>query len=203
MLPQCLTSCRINRSSGHSGPYLSNRSLLSLQYSLIYVTRIVGWTPHVHGARSVRTITGEYNTEVADHESAARDPDLGGATMHNRRALAGSDDRRERHALRPGTPRLVFHGSGDFHFFHAGSNLLAGDLEEGGAHLYGGTDAADLFSVLDHAGPLDQGRRRNEFPLALQDCRELFALADGHRVRLEPEPLRRPAARGGQEFCGG
>src|SRR5882724_4134756 len=179
MLPQYFTGGRIYRSGGRSGPHLSNRSPLRLKHSLIHLPRIAGWTAHVNGARAVRAITGEYNTEVADHESAARDPGLGGTAMDNRGALAGSDDGRERHTLRPGTPRLVFHGSGDFHFFHSGSNLLASDLKEGGAQLDGGADAADLFVVLDHAQALDQRRGRNEFPLALQNSGELFALSDG------------------------
>ena len=95
MLPQYLTSYRINRRGGHAGPHLSNRSLFSFQHGLIHLTRIAGRTSDVNGARAVRAITGEYNTEVADHKSAARDAGVGGAAMHNRRALAGSNDGRE------------------------------------------------------------------------------------------------------------
>ena len=81
-----------------------DRSLLRFEHGLIHLTRCPVGTPHVHGARPVRTITCEYNTEVADHEPAARDAGLGGATMDYRRPLACRDDRRKRHALGPGAP---------------------------------------------------------------------------------------------------
>src|SRR5882672_2361557 len=129
MLAQYLTTSFVNRCRGRPGSNLSNRSPLSFEHSLIHLPRTSAWMTHVHGAGPVRAITGEYNTEVADHESAARDPGFGSPAMHDRRPLASSDDGRKRHALSARSSRLVFHGSGNFHFFDTRANLLARDLE--------------------------------------------------------------------------
>src|ERR1035441_1271212 len=87
----------------------------------------------MHRARAIRTITGEYNTKITDHEPAPRNAHARGPAMHNRRPLSGSEDSREGHAFSARTTSLEFHGGGDFHLTHARPNFLARDREQTGA----------------------------------------------------------------------
>jgi len=77
----------------------------------------------MHGSGAIRTIIGEYNTKIADHEPAPRNARPRGPAMHNRGALAGRKNGWKRHAFGPGTTRLVFHGGGNRDLRHARPNL--------------------------------------------------------------------------------
>src|SRR6185437_1863609 len=54
---------------------------------------------HVYGARHIRTIAREYNTEIADHESLRRDRCSRCAAMGQSRSLPTCDDGGKGHLL--------------------------------------------------------------------------------------------------------
>src|SRR5882757_10753264 len=90
---QDLTSCFVHRRGAYSGSNLGDCRLLRFGDSCVHLARIVAETAYVHGACPVRTITGEYNTEIADDESAAGYTGCGSASMNHGGTLAGGDDR--------------------------------------------------------------------------------------------------------------
>src|SRR5208283_3619027 len=93
-------------------------SLLRFQNRFVQVSSFCRRTADVHSSRTIRTITGEYNTKITDHEPAPRNAGAGGPAMHNCRARSGGEDRRERHSFGSGLTSLVFHGAGDFGLAH-------------------------------------------------------------------------------------
>ena len=161
--------------------------LLSLQNRLVHTSGFAGWPPHVHGTGPVRTITGEYNTEVADDESAARDASLRSAPMNDRRTLAGGNDRGKRHALCSRPAGGVLHGGGDFDFFHSGTDLPARDWVKRCAQSNRIADQANFVLVFDRASLLDERRRKDELPLALENGGKLLIQANGYRGGLNSE----------------
>src|SRR5208283_4162038 len=113
----------VHFSGSHARSNCRDRGLLRLQHRLIELSSLSRRTPDMHSSRAVRTITGEYNTKIADHEPAPGNARRRGAAMHDRRPLSGSQDGGERHAFTAATTGLVFHGGGHFHLTHSGPNL--------------------------------------------------------------------------------
>src|ERR1019366_707524 len=128
-LPEDTTRRAIDFGGSHARTDLRDRRLLRLQHRLVQPSSFSRRPSDMHSTRAIRTITGEYNTKIADYEPPAGDARVGGPAVHNRRALSGSQYRRERHAFGPGATGLVFHGGGDFDLAHARPNLLACDAE--------------------------------------------------------------------------
>src|SRR5450755_2329234 len=115
--------------------------------------------PDMHGARAIRTVIGEYNTKITDHESAVGNARSGRTSMHNCRTRPCGKDGCERHAVSPSAPGLVFHRGSDFDLADTRLDFVAGDLKEAGTEFNCPPDAEDLISILDHARPLDERRR--------------------------------------------
>src|SRR5208282_6820367 len=109
----------VHFSGSHARSNCRDRGLLRLQHRLIELPSLSRRTPDMHSSRAIRTITGEYNTKIADHEPAPGNACARRPAMHDRRARSGSEDRRKGHAFGPGTTRLIFHSGGDFDLTHA------------------------------------------------------------------------------------
>src|SRR5437868_10868989 len=91
-LAQKRSCCAVHVSRSNAGTDRFARGLLRLAQRLIHVTLSCRRFPEVHGARHVRTIASEYNTEVQHYESVTRNPLRRGASMRQRRARTGGDD---------------------------------------------------------------------------------------------------------------
>src|SRR5216684_65860 len=165
--------------------------LLRFEHGLVQPSSLSRRLSDMHGSRAIRTITGEYNTKIADHEPAPGNARARGAAMHNCRTSSGSEYCREGHAFDPGTTSLVFHGGGDFDLTHTGANFLACDAEQGGTEFNRPPDAQDLGSVLHHAGTLDQRWRGTQARLPFQHRRQPVAHASSERLRLNANRCRR------------
>src|SRR5580704_7425227 len=89
-------ACRsIDLGTGHTRADGLNSSLLRLQNSFIKPSSFLGRPADVHGTRAIRTITGEYNTKIADHEAAPGNARARCPAMDNRGARSGGEDRRK------------------------------------------------------------------------------------------------------------
>src|ERR1700732_3311096 len=130
--------------------------LLRFQNGFVQTPSLRGRPSDMHSPRAIRTITGEYNTKITDHEPAPWNARAGGPAMHDCRARSGGKYRRKGHAFGPGATGLVLHRGGDFDLSHTGTNFLKGNAEKTGAEVNRPPDAQDLGSVLHHAGTLDQ-----------------------------------------------
>src|SRR5260370_32317312 len=84
----------------------------------------------MHSSRAIRTITGEYNTKITDHEPAPWNARAGGLAMHDCRARSGGKYRRKGHAFVPGATGLVLHRGGDFDLSHTRPNFLTCDPQK-------------------------------------------------------------------------
>src|ERR1022692_1622902 len=109
----------------------------------------------MHGSRSVRTIIGEYNTKITDHEPTPRNARPGRTPMHDRRTRSGSKYGCEGHSVGSATTGRVFHRGGDFNFAYAGADVFARDRKKTRAQLNRPPNAEDLIRILYHARPLD------------------------------------------------
>src|SRR5271157_558821 len=154
--------------ASHARTNQGNGGLLRFQHRLIQLSSFWRRPSNVHSPRAIRTISGEYNTKIADHEPAPGNACARGTAMHDRRASSGSEDRRKGHAFCPGTTSLVFHRGGDFDFSYTRPNFLACNPEKTGAEFHRPPDAQDFGSVLHHAGALDQRWRRTQARLPFQ-----------------------------------
>src|SRR6202158_956716 len=134
-------------------------SLLRLPNGFVQPSSFSRRPPDVHSSGAIRTITGEYNTKITDHEPTPGNARARGPTMHNCRASSRSKYRRKGHAFSPGMTGLVLHGRGDFDLSHTWPNFLPRYLEQTGPELNRPPNEHDLGSVLYHAGTLDQRRR--------------------------------------------
>ena len=161
----------IHFGGSHARPNRRDASLLRFQHRLVQLPSFCRRPSDMHGARAIRTITGEYNTKIADHEPAPGNARVRGPAMHNRRARSGGEDRREGHAFGPGATGLVFHGGGDFDLGHTRPNFLARNREKTGAEFHRPADAQDLGRILHHAGTLDQRWRGTQTRLPFQHGR--------------------------------
>ncbi len=143
--------------------------------------------PDVHSSRAIRTITGEYNTKIADHEPAPGNACGRSPAVHNRRARSGSEDGRKRHAFGSGTAGLVLHRRRDFDFTHAWPNFPASYAEKTGAQFNCAANALDLGSVLHHASALDERRRgtQADFRSRSQDRCQPVAHAGSNRLGFD------------------
>src|ERR1019366_3496847 len=184
-LPEDTTRRAIDFGGSHARTDLRDRRLLRLQHRLVQPSSFSRRPSDMHSTRAIRTITGEYNTKIADYEPPAGDARVGGPAVHNRRALSGSQYRRKRHAFGTGTTGLVFHGGGDFDLTHARPNLLACDAEQTGAEFHRSPDAQNLVRILRHAGALDQWWRGTQARLPFQRRRQPVAHAGGKRFRFD------------------
>ena len=99
-------------------PNSRDGGLLRFQNSFVQPPSFSRGPSDMHSSRAIRTITGEYNTKIADHEPAPWNARAGGPAMHDCRARSGSEYRRKGHAFGPGTTGLVLHSGGDFDFSH-------------------------------------------------------------------------------------
>src|ERR1035437_6126434 len=179
-LPEDTTRRAIDFGGSYARTTPRDRPPLRLQHRLVQPSSFSRRPSDMHRTRAIRTITGEYNTKIADYEPPAGDARVGGPAVHNRRALSGSQYRRERHAFGPGATGLVFHGGGDFDLAHARPNLLACDAEQTGAEFHRSPDAQNLVRILRHAGALDQRWRGTPARLPVQR-RRLGAVAAGRK----------------------
>ena len=141
------------------GSHRGNRCQLRFQHRAIQCAGVLRRLPDVHGTRTIRTITREYNTKIADHEPAPRDARLRRASVHHRRARPGGDDGRKRHALGALRARLKFHGRGNFNFAHARPDFRARDAEQTCSEFDRFADQPNLVGILHHARAFDQRRR--------------------------------------------
>src|SRR5580700_1436987 len=114
---QYLTGRRINLADGNARPNRIDRRLLGFFYRLVSLTSVLRDSPYPYSAGLVRTVTREYNTEVADHEPSPSNRLIRSPPVGQRRPRARSDDRGKRHCLRPAAARRQLHFSGDFGFF--------------------------------------------------------------------------------------
>src|SRR5512135_2554322 len=147
---KCATGRRIHIRDFHPRPNRVDGLLLCLKDSRIYLSRRPRWTADMHGPGPVGTIASEYNTEVADHESVARNEGLRGPTVRQCRALACGDNGGERHAFRPFAARFVLHSRRNLDFPHSGTNLLERSAEKPGPEFYGKAKQANLDHILHH-----------------------------------------------------
>src|SRR5260370_27900236 len=138
----------------------------------------------MHGSRAIRTITGEYNTKITDHEPARWNARARGPAMHNCGASTGREYCREGHAFGSATTSVVCQGGGNVDLTHTGPNFLARDAEQAGTEFNRPPDAQDLASVLHHAGALDQRWRGTQARPPFQHRRQPVAHADRDRLRL-------------------
>src|SRR6266849_9798376 len=176
--------------------------LLRFEHGLVQPSSLSRRLSDMHGSRAIRTITGEYNTKIADHEPAPGNARARGAAMHNCRTSSRSEYCREGHSFGPGTTSLVFHGGGDFDLTHTGPNFLARDAEQAGTEFNRPPDAQDLASVLHHAGALDQRWRGTQARPPFQHRRQPVAHADRDRLRLNANRCRgRLSSLRGQPLC--
>src|SRR6266403_1000512 len=83
----------------HARTNCGNGSLLRFQNGFIQSPSLRRGLSDVHSSGPIRTITGEYNTKIADHESAPGNARVRGTAMHDCRASSGSKYRRKRHAF--------------------------------------------------------------------------------------------------------
>src|SRR5215470_3029312 len=120
---------RIDVSRSHARPHGGDSGLLRLQDRLVEFPGSRRRTADVHSAGPVRTIACEYNTEVTDYESGARNAGVGRAPVRQGRTFAGGDDGRERHAVGALAARFVFHGASNVGFDGSGTNLPPGDAK--------------------------------------------------------------------------
>src|SRR5260370_38787323 len=124
-LPEHTTRGAIDFGGSHARTNRRNRRPLRVQHRLVQPSSFSRRPSDMHSTCAIRTITGEYNTKIADYEPPPGHARVGGLAVHNRRALSGSQDRWERHAYGPATPSLVFHSGGAFSLAHAGPHFLA------------------------------------------------------------------------------
>src|SRR5258708_32343366 len=124
------TPCRvIHFGSRHARTNRRDGGPLRFQNGFIQPTSLLRGPSDVHGSCSIRTITGEYNTKIADHEPTPGNARAGGPAMDNRRAPSGSQYCRKGHAFGPPATGLVLHGTRNFIFTQPGPNLLATNAE--------------------------------------------------------------------------
>src|ERR1700694_470504 len=129
----------------------------------------------MHGSRAIRTITGEYNTKITDHEPTPGNARARGPAMDDCRASSRSKYRRKGHAFSPSTTGLVLHGRGDFDLSHTWPNFLPCNPGQTCSELNRPPNAQDLGSVLYHASTLDQRRRGAKARPASQHRRQPVA----------------------------
>ncbi len=143
----------------HARPNRRYASLLRFPHRLIQLSSCSRRPSDMHSARAIRTITSEYNTKIADHESAPGNACARSPAMHNGRARSGGEYRRKGHAFGSGATGLVFHSGGDFDLTHTRANFLARNPEQTGAEFNRLPNSQNLGSILHHAGSLDQRGR--------------------------------------------
>src|SRR5450631_229985 len=188
----------IHFAASHARTNRGNGSLLRFQHGLIQPSSVFRRPSDMHGARSIRTIIGEYNTKITDHEPAPRNEGTRRSSMHYRRPRSRREDGRKGHGFGTRTTSFVFHGSGDFHFPHARPNFLACDMEKTGAKFNRPAYAQDLGSVLHHARTLDQRRRRMQPRLPFQHGGQPVTHAGRDRLRFNAQGWGRTPSLPGQ-----
>src|SRR5260370_24753563 len=164
--------------------------LLRFEHGRVSASSLARRLSDMHGSRAIRTITGEYNTKITDHEPALWNARARGPAMHNCGASTGREYCREGHAFGSATTSLVFHGGGNFDLTHTGPNFLARDAEQAGTEFNRPPDAQDLASGLHHAGALDQRGRGPQARPPFQPRRQPVAPADRDRLRLNANRCR-------------
>src|ERR1039458_2726263 len=102
----------IHFSGSHARTNCRDGRLLRFQHGLVQPSSFSRRPSDMHSSRAIRTITGEYNTKITDHEPTPGNAHARGPAMHNRRARSGSEYRRKRHAFGPGTTGFGFHSGG-------------------------------------------------------------------------------------------
>src|ERR1700677_4945862 len=90
-----------------SGTNRGTRGQLRFQNRFIEAPSFSRSSADVRSSSAIRTITGEYNTKITDHDPSAGNAGLRGPAMHNRGASSRGENCRDGHALGPGTARLV------------------------------------------------------------------------------------------------
>src|ERR1700674_4094558 len=148
--------CAIHFGGSRARTNRRDGGLLRFQNSFVQPPSFSRGPSDMHSSRAIRTITGEYNTKITDHEPAPWNARARGPAMHDRRARSGSKYRRKGHAFGPGTTGLVLHSGRDFDRSHTRPNFLAYDMKKTGGEFNRPPDAQDLGSVLHHAGTFDQ-----------------------------------------------
>src|SRR5260370_39653562 len=98
----------------HAWTNCRDGGLLRFQHGLIQPSSFSRRPPDMHSPRAIRTITGEYNTKITDHEPAPGNVCARGSAMHDRRARSGSEYRRERPSFSPPPTSLLFHNRRHF-----------------------------------------------------------------------------------------
>src|ERR1700682_2210318 len=139
--------CAIHFGGGRARPDSRDGSLLRFQNSIVQPPSFSRGPSDMHSSGAIRTITGEYNTKITDHEPAPGNARARGPAMHDCRARSGSEYRRKGHAFGPGTARLIFHGGRDCDFNRSRPNFLACYPEKTGAEVNRPAGAQDLGSV--------------------------------------------------------
>src|SRR6202158_5851916 len=169
----------------HTRTNCRDGGLLRFQHGLIQPSSFSRRPSDMHSPRAIRTITGEYNTKITDHEPAPGNACARGSAMHGRRASSGSEYRGEALPFAPAATSLIFHSGGNFDLGHARPNFPAGNPKKTGAEFDRSPDAQDRGRVLYHAGPLDQRRRGTKARLPFQHRRQPVARAGGNRLRFD------------------
>src|ERR1019366_2258662 len=104
-LAQHTTRGAIDFGGSHARTNSRDGGLLRFQHSLIQLSSFSRRPSDMHSSRAIRTIMGEYNTKITDHEPAPGNACARGPAMHNRGASSGGEYRRGGDALGPGTTR--------------------------------------------------------------------------------------------------
>src|SRR5437868_15484345 len=130
LFPEQFASRPVNLVHANARFHRVHRSLLRFLHSPVNAAGLSRGATHMHSAGHIGTITGEYNTEVTDHESPSGEVGLRGTAVRQRGAFSGSNYRRKRHLLRPSLSGGVFYCRGHFSFSDAGTDNFKGAIEK-------------------------------------------------------------------------